>query len=185
MLVCGVSITLYRELSPVNTANQSKVYFKHALEKNKGRNYAGAIQDYTKAIESDSKNVMAYLGRGIAKGELLDWKGAIQDYDKVILLNPTGNKIGVAYLARGVAKNKLDDKKGSLQDLKKAAQLGEKDAHQIIQQIEHSLGDGSPVPVKETLEFTPEQEKVIKSNMEYWNKSKEEVVEALKKRGLI
>ena len=39
------------------------------LSKNSSGDYAGAIEDYTKAIELDPKDAVAYYNRGYAKNQ--------------------------------------------------------------------------------------------------------------------
>jgi tetratricopeptide (TPR) repeat protein len=62
--------------------------------------YQKAIDDYTKAIELNSKNAGAYYNRGIAYNDLGQYQKAIDDYTKAIELNP---KDAGAYGNRGVA----------------------------------------------------------------------------------
>ena len=50
--------------------------------------YAGAIEDYTQAIELDPKFAEAYFNRGNAKHSSGDYAGAIEDYTKAIELDP-------------------------------------------------------------------------------------------------
>src|SRR5271154_7595140 len=52
------------------------------------KDYAGAILNFTKAIELKPDLVEAYVFRGISKVKLGDHKGAILDYDKAIELKP-------------------------------------------------------------------------------------------------
>jgi tetratricopeptide (TPR) repeat protein len=48
-----------------------------------------AIQDFDKAIELNSFNYEAYLGRGFAYNLTDDMEQAIEDYDRYIELAPT------------------------------------------------------------------------------------------------
>jgi tetratricopeptide (TPR) repeat protein len=57
-----------------------------------------AIVKYTKIIESNPKNIKAYLLRAKAKYNLKDYSGAIADYDKAIELDPQNPK---AFYDRG------------------------------------------------------------------------------------
>ena len=52
--------------------------------KSRLEDYNGAIEDYTKAIEVESVNALAYFNRGILKAELDNYIGAIEDYTKAI-----------------------------------------------------------------------------------------------------
>ncbi len=62
--------------------------------------YAGAIKDYTTAIQLKPDFVKAYNSRGVAKTELGQYFAAILDYDTAILFKPD---YAEAYLNRGVA----------------------------------------------------------------------------------
>ncbi|MBI5307410.1 MAG: tetratricopeptide repeat protein [Planctomycetes bacterium] len=46
------------------------------------RDFAGAIQDYSKAIELNLNDAKIYYRRGIAKEILEDTRGALADYSK-------------------------------------------------------------------------------------------------------
>lgn len=59
-------------------------YFDKALKKAEIGNTKGAIADYTKAINMNSKFVEAYQNRGVAKVKLNDLKGALADFNKTI-----------------------------------------------------------------------------------------------------
>ena len=62
---------------------------------------AGAIQDFSKAIELNPASAVAFLGRGNARFTLKDNNGALQDFNKVITLQPTNSNVyfnmGVIY----------------------------------------------------------------------------------------
>jgi len=57
-------------------------YFRNGNIKMASQDYKGAITDYTKAIECNPKNAMAYIGRGTAKIELKDNEGGCLDFSK-------------------------------------------------------------------------------------------------------
>ena len=84
----------------------SEDYFNKGLEKYRHRDYSGAIQDYSKAIEIDSNNATAYNNRGHTKYQLQDFTGAIEDYSRAIAINP---KYSTAYKSRGDAKSQILD----------------------------------------------------------------------------
>lgn len=70
----------------VNCYSQtSKEFYKRGIIKDSLKDYKGAIDDYTKAIELDIKFTDAYSKRGTAKGVLEDdIQGAIADFNKAI-----------------------------------------------------------------------------------------------------
>ena len=104
-------------------------YFNKAVDKDELKDYRGAIEDYTKAIELNSEYSNAYLGRGSSKPNLQDNTGAIEDYTKAIELDPNYSD---AYYNRGLSKNSLNDKNGACLDWIKAEELGDVDAYDLI-----------------------------------------------------
>ena len=65
----------------ISEENKDKFYqcILDACPKKSDKNYKGAIEDYTKAIEIDPSNAFSYLERGRAKEKLEDYQGAIDD----------------------------------------------------------------------------------------------------------
>jgi len=95
-------------------------YYNRGIAKYDLNDYQGALQDYNKAIEFDSKYADAYCARGNAKSKLKDYHDAIQDHNKAIQLNPA---FRLAYYDRGNAEYYLKDYKAAIQDFTKAIQL--------------------------------------------------------------
>jgi tetratricopeptide (TPR) repeat protein len=91
------------------------------MAKHKLGDYKGAIDDYTKAIELDSKNVDAYGARGYARRMMGDLTGAMDDYEKVIALDPKNSN---GYAGRGLTRIKIGDKDNGCKDLGTARDLG-------------------------------------------------------------
>ena len=52
---------------------QEKIYFKSAFEKAKAGDHYGAISDYSKVIETDSRNQSAFYNRGLSKNKIGDY----------------------------------------------------------------------------------------------------------------
>ncbi len=52
-----------------------------------GQNKAD-IDTYTKAIESDPENAVAYYSRGVLKSNKAQYKSAIEDYKKALQIKP-------------------------------------------------------------------------------------------------
>jgi tetratricopeptide (TPR) repeat protein len=82
--------------------------------------YQAAIDEYTKAIEVDSKSMSAYYNRGQAKLSLHDYQGAIVDYSAAISLDP---QYGKYYFSRAMARFALKDYRGATPDFTKSIQL--------------------------------------------------------------
>lgn len=53
-----------------------------------GKNYAGAITEYTLAIQIERDNFLGYLSRGNVMLEIENFDAAITDFQKSIVLNP-------------------------------------------------------------------------------------------------
>ncbi len=67
---------------------KAEEYFYKGLEKQKRKDYYGAIANYTSAIEFAPDNFSNYYNRAISKSYLKNYNGAIKDYTKVTELNP-------------------------------------------------------------------------------------------------
>ena len=79
-------------------------FYKSANEKFDKEDYQGAIDDYSKIIELDPKNVDAWTQRGDTKFSLKNYHGAIDDCAKAIELDPNNT---YAWAKRGEAKFRL------------------------------------------------------------------------------
>ena len=111
-----------------------KALFRRNLGSTRGskRDYDGAIEDFTKAIELDPDYTNAYVWRGFVKLEVLDdYNGSIADYSKAIELKPD---YAGAYNDRGYSKYYLGDKRGACDDWKRAASLGHKNAAKVVRE---------------------------------------------------
>jgi len=89
------------------------------------KDYASAIDNYSKAIEISPFEVTSYYNRGIAYYKSGKEKEAEVDFDKVIILDPRSSS---AYVYRGLCKVKGGDYQGALNDYKGALELNPKDA---------------------------------------------------------
>jgi tetratricopeptide (TPR) repeat protein len=59
-------------------------YYNRALAKNATKDYSGAIEDYTSALENDSDMVTSYYNRGLARYNIGDLSGACDDWRTAI-----------------------------------------------------------------------------------------------------
>jgi tetratricopeptide (TPR) repeat protein len=103
-------------------AQSAQDWFDSGLDKAKSGNLKGAIADWTKAIEINPMNELAYYNRGKAKKLLDDYEGAISDYTKAIELNPDFYQV---YTNRGIVLEIVGDLKGACKDWKKGEALGD------------------------------------------------------------
>lgn len=89
-------------------------------EQLKSKDYPGAIQSFTKAIELRPNAVNAYYSRGVAQQNLEHNELAIQNYSEAIRLNPA---MAVAYGSRGVCLVRLHRDPEALIDFQRALEL--------------------------------------------------------------
>jgi tetratricopeptide (TPR) repeat protein len=61
--------------------------------------YAGAVSDFTRAIEQDPRNALAYSNRVNARRASGDLAGAMNDYNQEFILDP---RYALAFLNRGI-----------------------------------------------------------------------------------
>lgn len=94
-------------------------YINRGLVKEKSKDYAGAVAEYTKAIEMDSLSVDAYLSRGGCQIQLGNNKEALSDLNKAVRLYPTS----MSYSRRAQVQFYLDDLKAAIEDCTKAIAL--------------------------------------------------------------
>lgn len=106
----------YKEPIEYCTKALAETYNKRGFMKLMAKDYQGAIEDHTKAIEIVPQESEAYYNRAIAKADSKDEKGAIADYKKAVLLDQKHPKI--YYSCR--MKNVLKDYKGAIKDCTKA-----------------------------------------------------------------
>ena len=101
-----------------------EVYFNRAMQKQKKRDYTGAILDLNDALALDIDLINPaeiYLARGDVKNDSEDYNGALADYDKVIEL--PSPPVALFYLKRARVKAYLVDYIGSINDCNKALEL--------------------------------------------------------------
>jgi len=100
-------------MSVSSLGQSAKDFCKTGNDKYKKKEYAEAINDFTKAIEIKPNYARAYYFRGLARDELLDYMGSIADYTQVIDKSPGFTN---AYFKRGDAKIKTQDYIGAIAD---------------------------------------------------------------------
>ncbi|MBN1365044.1 MAG: tetratricopeptide repeat protein [Syntrophaceae bacterium] len=91
-----------------------------AFTETKKDNEPDSIVSYTKAIKKNRQDAEAYLGRGIAYGNLGKYKKAIADFNKAIKLS---QKDANVYYNRGIAYLKIGNHKKAKKDFNKAIEL--------------------------------------------------------------
>ena len=101
----------------------SELYYFRANIKYELKDYKGANEDCTKAIELKPDFANAYNNRGVTRGKLNDYKGAIKDCTKAIELKPD---FANAYYNRGLTKAKLNNYDGAIKNYTKAININKK-----------------------------------------------------------
>jgi len=102
-------------ISLVGYSQTSEDYENRGIAKGDRGDDAGAIIDFTNAIEINPQDADAYCLRGISKANIGNYKGAIEDYTKSIEIKPTE----LAFYKRGASKNVLKDFYGAIADCNK------------------------------------------------------------------
>lgn len=98
------------------------IHYNSGLDKMDRGDFEGAIVDFSKSIEINSKDEAAYDYRASSRLRVFDYRGAIEDYSKVIELNPQNP---AAYSMRYGARVQIRDPKSS-EDLVKYLSFKEK-----------------------------------------------------------
>lgn len=106
----------------------TKYYYWIGYSKHKSNDKKGAIEDYSKVLELDSKFVTAYISRGSAFLDLKKYNEAITDYNKAIELAPHDAQI---YAYRGRAYYEVEQFKEAMEDYDKALTLDDENAYAL------------------------------------------------------
>jgi lipoprotein NlpI len=104
--------------------NEAAAYYNRGMAKQFKGDFAGAIADYSNALEFRADNADAYLNRGAAKKAEGDWDEAIADFTRTIQLKPDA---ALAYYQRGVAEKAKGDLNRAMADFTKATELDSND----------------------------------------------------------
>lgn len=81
---------------------------------------AGAMEDYSRALQLDPGYTLAYTNRAVARQRLGDFEGALQDLDRSIALDPDDSS---AFANRGVVQIRLGQTERALADFTRAIEL--------------------------------------------------------------
>ncbi len=111
------------------------------------REFAKAVQDFSRAIQLEPGNALAYACRGSARDSLGHTDLAIADCGRAILLDPN---CAIAYLNRGVAEGNRGELDEAIEDFTSAIRLDPTEAVAYrnrglvwsrLGQYDHALGD--------------------------------------------
>jgi tetratricopeptide (TPR) repeat protein len=81
--------------------------------RHRSRDLAGALADYSRALELNPNHASTYSNRGLAKAESGNRVAAIEDYTRALKIDP---KLTLAYANRGNARENTGDVDGALAD---------------------------------------------------------------------
>ncbi len=122
-------------LLPLLLLGQTKEeYNQRAINHVYAKEYEQAIVNFTKVIELNPNDSLAYFDRGMAKEYNNDLKGAIEDYTLQLKIDP--NMVD-CYFLRGIDERRLNETKKAEADFLKTIELEEDnaDAHYFLGQI--------------------------------------------------
>ncbi|MGL4392330.1 MAG: tetratricopeptide repeat protein [Fusobacteriaceae bacterium] len=104
--------------------NFSDAYLQRGIVKFQKTDYAGAILDYSKALEFSPENSTIYLNRGVAKYKKSDIQGAMEDLSVSIQKNPNNS---LAYFHRGTLYSLIKNYNAAIENFSKAIFINPKD----------------------------------------------------------
>jgi tetratricopeptide (TPR) repeat protein len=115
--------------------NAQNNYYEKGINHYNSKNYAAAISELTKVIETEEKgNVLSALYiRAQCKNKLEDYRGALLDYNILFsIVEDESESLAVVYLDRGRIKAILKNYDGAEQDFTKAIELKDGYAEALI-----------------------------------------------------
>jgi len=109
-------------------------YNERAVNHMYAKEYEQAILNFTKVIELNPNDSLAYFDRGMAREYAKDFQGAIEDYTLQLKVDP--NMVD-CYFLRGILERRLNNIKQAEADFLKTIELEEDnaDAHYFLGQI--------------------------------------------------
>ncbi len=137
ILVVLLVFSLFNSLANAQTAEQN---YKAGETKIRQGDYAGAIEEFSKAIAADPKLLNAYLKRAFCYGLTDQYDKAILDYSVTIDAQP---EVIFSYQSRGSAHLKLGHSDEALADFNKVLELDPKnqEAYNNRGFVKKSMGD--------------------------------------------
>jgi Flp pilus assembly protein TadD len=99
-------------------------YNNRGVTKYLQKDYAGAIPDFTKALQQHPRFKGAYYYRALCRFSIKDYENSVRDYDTLLFLDP---KYADGYLNRGQAKANLGDLLGAISDFNAATNFNPRD----------------------------------------------------------
>lgn len=84
------------------------------------KSYRKAKISYSKVLQLNPQNSIAYTKRGMTRNILKDYQGSIVDFNASLRIDSQTYFAAVAYMARGVTYYKLGNKQRATSDLRRA-----------------------------------------------------------------
>jgi Tfp pilus assembly protein PilF len=109
---------------------QAAVRFQQGLVALQEHDGDVAIAAFTKAIQFNPRDALAYVNRGLAYSRAGDFRQARSDFSRALEVDA---RQGVAYYARGLAALLLGLQAEAKRDLQQAANLGDERAHVLLE----------------------------------------------------
>lgn len=119
-VVGGAFYFHFKHRLPIKKPPEALAFYDAGAKQIRAGDYAGAVTNFTKAIETCSNYAEAYSFRARARYDLEDYHGAIADADKAIELNPDYEP---AYNVRGSSRFMLNDYAGAIVEFDKSIKL--------------------------------------------------------------
>ena len=122
----SVQRTLYDQGVDTNRSDRKKSgsspqdFYVRAAAKSLEKNYHGAVEDYSQAIELNPEFVEAYLKRGMARYKLGDDRGTLKDCNQALQINPN---LAQAYYYQGRARYRLGYTQAAIEAYTQAIRL--------------------------------------------------------------
>lgn len=110
-------------------ADDAKSHMEKGKKMRENKKYDRALENFSRAIESDTNCAEAYFGRAITYQDLDDHQKALKDLNKAIQLDPDNAHI---YIHRARSYAALKDYDKSLADLDKTTQLDPKNRPAVL-----------------------------------------------------
>jgi tetratricopeptide (TPR) repeat protein len=142
-----IALSLFVSLILCSSCTQTQIYIRKGEKMERAGNYAGAVTNYNKAIESQgfwdqdwAKLEMLPLTIAQDKYQMGDYSGAVEEYDNYIRIHPNFDKHLIKtgavriYLERGNAKYAAGDYEGAIADCGRALQLHPNDSNALYLQ---------------------------------------------------
>jgi tetratricopeptide (TPR) repeat protein len=141
---------------------KSDDFLKSGLSKEKNKKYKEALTDFNKAIELDSSNARAYLGRALVVCNAGFIESREADLSKYIEL--TEHDLATAYIGRALSKRLQQDFHASFVDLDKAICIYPADIQSFTLKEEFLIESRDSVRLKKFRESLDEQTLVRMKN---------------------